>query len=204
MSAPPIESSQLHTEPRMPVTAIDDRRGTGGMLLFIATEAMLFVLLFFSYVYLAHGHWVWPQEEPPKLIFAIPLLIILLLSSVVLHWGETRVRQGKQGRGRLGLAGTIFLGLAFVGLQGLEYRDHLKTLTPQTNTYGSIFYTITSFHALHVMLGLLMLIYVLILPRLEPVERPPHRPFHNVALYWHFVDAVWIVIVGLLYVLPHL
>jgi heme/copper-type cytochrome/quinol oxidase subunit 3 len=188
----------------MLTTAIDDRRGTGGMLLFIATEAMLFVLLFFSYFYMAGGHWIWPQEEPPKLKFVIPLLIILLLSSGVLHWGETRVQQGAYGRARVGLAATIVLGLVFVALQVLEYRDHLKTLTPQTNAYGSIFYTITGFHALHLLLGLLMLIYVLILPRLEPVERPPHRPLHNAALYWHFVDGVWVFIVGLLYVLPNL
>jgi heme/copper-type cytochrome/quinol oxidase subunit 3 len=184
--------------------AIDDRRGTGGMWLFIATEAMLFVLLFFSYVYMAEGHWVWLQEEPPKLKLALPMLGILLLSSVVLHWGERRVRNGASGRGRAALAGTVALGLGFVALQVLEYRDHLKTLTPQMNAYGSIFYTIISFHALHLLLGLLMLIYVLLLPRLEPVERPPHRPFHNASLYWHFVDLVWVFIVGLLYVLPNL
>jgi heme/copper-type cytochrome/quinol oxidase subunit 3 len=162
------------------------------------------VLLFFSYVYLAQGHWVWPHEEPPTLKFAIPLLIILVLSSGVLHWGERRVKNGERVRGRVALGGTIALGITFAVLQGLEYRDHLKRLTPQTNTYGSIFYTITSFHALHVLLGLLMLLYVLILPQFEPLDRPPHRPLHNAALYWHFVDVVWVFIVGLLYVLPNL
>ena len=52
-------------------------------------------------------------------------------------------------------------------------------------------------------LGLLMLAYVVPLP-LGRVERPPHRPLHNAALYWHFVDLVWIVIVALIYVAPNL
>jgi heme/copper-type cytochrome/quinol oxidase subunit 3 len=176
MNASQIKPPPPSTTARGLITAIDDRRGTGGMLLFIATEAMLFVLLFFSYVYLAGGHWVWPQEESPKLKFALPMLVILLLSSGMLHWGETRVKQGASGRARLALVGTIVLGAIFIALQVLEYREHLKTLTPWMRTYGSIFYTITSFHGLHLLLGLLMLLYVLILPRLEPVERPPHRP----------------------------
>jgi heme/copper-type cytochrome/quinol oxidase subunit 3 len=43
-----------------------------------------------------------------------------------------------------------------------------------------------------------------VLPQLEPTERPPHRPLHNAALYWHFVDLVWVVIVGVLYGIPNL
>jgi heme/copper-type cytochrome/quinol oxidase subunit 3 len=73
-----------------------------------------------------------------------------------------------------------------------------------TNVYGSIFYTITTFHVAHLILGLSMLVFALILPRLEPVDRPPHRPFHNAALYWHFVDFVWLWIMIFLYFAPNL
>jgi heme/copper-type cytochrome/quinol oxidase subunit 3 len=48
-----------------------------------------------------------------------------------------------------------------------------------------------------------MLAYVLTLPRYEPVDRPPHRPFHNAALYWHFVDFIWIWIIIFLYIGPN-
>ena len=89
-------------------------------------------------------------------------------------------------------------------LQFFEYRNHLQTLLPTTDSYGSIFYTITTIHGAHVTLGLLMLAYAIVLPRLEPAGRPPHRPLHNAALYWHFVDIVWVFIVGLLYYLPRL
>jgi heme/copper-type cytochrome/quinol oxidase subunit 3 len=80
---------------------------------------------------------------------------------------------------------------------------HQKELLPQEDSYGSIFYTITSFHAAHLIIGWGILAYVLFQPSLEP-DRPPHRPLHSAAMYWHFVDAVWVVIVTLLYVVPNL
>src|SRR5579884_4179629 len=173
------------------VTTLDDRRGTAGMWLFILTEAALFILLFFSYFYLAQGGWRWPLEEAPKLRLALPMLVVLWISSGVLHWGEKQVKAQRYSRARAALVGTIVLGLVFLIMQAFEYMDHLKSLTPRTDVYGSVFYTITSFHAAHLILGLLMLIYALFLPAYEPVDRPPHRPYHNVALYWHFVDFIW-------------
>jgi heme/copper-type cytochrome/quinol oxidase subunit 3 len=73
-----------------------------------------------------------------------------------------------------------------------------------TDAYGSIFYTITSFHAAHLMLGLFMLLYVLALPQIGPGHKPPHRALHNASLYWHFVDFVWVLIVALLYLAPNI
>ncbi|HVW11717.1 MAG TPA: heme-copper oxidase subunit III [Bryobacteraceae bacterium] len=185
------------------VTKIDDRRGSGGMWLFVITEAALFVLLFFSYFYLAQGGWTWPRETPPKLHFAIPMLIVLWASSGVLYWGEKQVKKQKHTAGRTALTVTILLGIGFLVLSFFEYREHLGSLKPTTDVYGSIFYTIVSFHALHVITGLLMLGYVSILPAWEPVDRPPHRPFHNASIYWHFVDLVWGFVVALLYVAPN-
>lgn len=185
------------------VTTLDDRRGTAAMWLFILTEAALFILLFFSYFYLAEGGWRWPGEEPPKLHLAIPMLVVLWVSSGVLHWGEREIKAQRYARGRAGLAVTIILGLGFLVMQWFEYMEHLKTLAPTTDVYGSIFYTITTFHAAHLIIGLLMLIYVLALPRVEPTDRPPHRPFHNAAMYWHFVDFIWLWIVIFLYIGPN-
>jgi cytochrome c oxidase subunit 3 len=122
----------------------------------------------------------------------------------VLHAGERAERAGRTGRARAAVALTVAMGAGFLVLQTLEFRAHLKTLTPTTDAYGSIFYTITSLHGAHVVLGLLMLLYVLGLPQIGPGQKPPHRPLHNASLYWHFVDAVWIFIVALLYVAPKL
>jgi cytochrome c oxidase subunit III len=181
----------------------DNRRGTASMVLFIVTEAMLFVAMFFAYFYLGRGQPHWPMDEPPKLLLAFLMLGVLVTSSIVLQWGEHVSRRGREGAARVTIIVTILLGLVFLGLQFLEYRDHMKRLLPTTDAYGSIFYTITSIHGAHVVLGLTMLGYVLVLPKLEPTEKPPDRPLHNASLYWHFVDGVWLIIVALLYVLPN-
>ncbi len=178
-------------------------RGTWAMVMFIATEAMLFVCLFFSYYYLGHAVPKWPPE-PPEYTLALVMLAVLLTSSVVLHAGERAERRGASGTARVWTGMTIGLGILFVSIQAVEYRNHLQKLQPTTDAYGSIFYTITSFHAAHLVLGLLMLAYVLFLPEIGSAEKPPHRALHNASLYWHFVDLVWVFIVALLYVIPNL
>ncbi len=190
---------------RMPHGVVDASRGTWAMSLFIVTEAMLFLMLFFTYYYLGHSAPKWPPE-PPKLRLALIMLALLLSSSVVLTFGERAARVHAFGRARALVALTIAIGILFLGFQFLEYADHLTRLRPSTNAYGSIFYTLTSLHGAHVVLGLLMLGYVLLLPpqHLGAAEKPPHHALKNAALYWHFVDVVWIVIVALLYVAPNL
>ena len=185
------------------VRRIDDRRGTFGMALFITTEAMLFVMMFFAYYYVAKGDQRWRVEEPPKLHYALPMLAVLLTSSAVLFWGEKQVSKHQFGAGRAALGVTILLGLGFLGLTYFDYSEHLLHLTPRTDAYGSVFYTITTLHGLHVVTGLLMLSWLFFLRRWEPAQYMPHRPYHNVAMYWHFVDFVWVFIVALLYVAPN-
>jgi heme/copper-type cytochrome/quinol oxidase subunit 3 len=186
--------------PRIDALPADDSRGTMGMKLAIVTEALLFVTLFFAYFYVGHRHPVWP-EKPPKLPLALALLAILLLSSGTLQLSEHVLGKGRPLAARLLLLLTLALGLGFVAVQALEYRDRLRELRPTDDVYGSLFYVITSFHGLHVVAGLLMLGFVAALPRLAP-SRSPHRPLHNTALYWHFVDLIWILVVALLYLLP--
>lgn len=188
---------------RLDALGHDEHRGSMAMGWFIATEAALFLSLFFSYFYLGHGQPEWPTHEPPKLTLASIMLGILLASSVVIWIGERMEKAGRMGLARIMIAVTLLMGLGFLALQVLEYIDHLKTLQPTDDAYGSIFYTITSFHAAHVIVGLAMLAYVLVLPDLKP-QKPPFRPLHNAALYWHFVDVIWVLVMCLLYYLPNL
>jgi heme/copper-type cytochrome/quinol oxidase subunit 3 len=179
---------------------LDEKRGSWAMALAIVTEALLFVSLFFAYFYVGRLHRPWP-DQPPKLALAMVLLAILLASSATAWASERLLSRGAARAARAMLLTTIGLGLVFMAVQILEYRNHLRELRPTTDAYGSLFYVITSFHALHVIVGLLMMGFVALLPSLDP-DRSPHRPLHNVALYWHFVDVVWIFVVGLIYLLP--
>jgi heme/copper-type cytochrome/quinol oxidase subunit 3 len=183
---------------------IDQRRGICAMWAVIATEAMLFVCMFGAYYYLGNNKDRWSLETPPHLKFPFILLAILLASSFVLDWGGRRVKAEEFSAGKIALWVTVLMGLVFLGLQGIEYKDHWKELAPYSDSYGSIFYTITTLHAAHVIFGLMMLTYLGVMPRWGKTLRTPHKPYETIALYWHFVDAVWIFIVLLLYVIPNL
>lgn len=182
---------------------LDDKRGLFGIWLVIATEGCLFVTMFSAYLLMGSSKYRWQTNRPPKLGYALALLAILVGSSIVLMVGERMVKQRRYFASRVILVITILMGLAFLGLQALEYLDHWKTLTPDTNAYGSIFYMITTFHAAHVIVGLLFLGYVLFIPQYEPASNSPHRPYQIASLYWHFVDVVWIFVVIILYLIPH-
>ncbi len=187
-----------------PVHRVDDKRGTWGMSFFITTEACLFIAMFFAYYYTDKINSQWRTEIPPKLHYALPMLAVLLISSAVLYWGEQQVKRQRYGAARTALIGTILLGLGFLVLTYYEDMEHLQHLTPRTDAYGSIFYAIVGLHGVHVVFGLTMMIWLLMVPRWEPALYTPHRPYHNVAMYWHFVDTVWFFVVVLLYVVPNL
>jgi heme/copper-type cytochrome/quinol oxidase subunit 3 len=183
---------------------IDQERGWYGMWCVIATEFMLFVCMFGAYYFLGNNKYRWAEEMPPKLRYPILLLIILLSSSGVLMWGEHQVKRANFFAGRIALWVTVVMGVGFLILQSFEYVDHWKQLTPYSDSYGSIFYAITTLHAAHVVVGLLMLGFVGVLPRYGETVGSPHRVYKTIALYWHFVDVVWVIIVLLLYVIPNI
>ena len=180
---------------------IDQNRGIQAVWMLIATEATLFASLFGVYYYLGTNKDRWATQEPPHLVYPFILLAILLSSSVVLHWGELQVEKERYREGRIALWFTVLLGLVFLVLQGFEYASEWGHLTPDTNSYGSIFYTITTLHAAHVIVGVLVLMYVGFQPHYGFARRSPHRPYEVATLYWHFVDAVWVVVFLVVYVL---
>lgn len=198
-----IQVPSHHGENVPPMWPIEDRRGTYGMYTLITTEASLFVCLFASYYFLANNKDRWATDTPPKLHYALIMLVILLTSSFVLYWGEKQVKAARYAAGRMALWGTVLLGIIFMVIQALEYTAHWKTLTPFSDSYGSVFYALTTFHALHVIMGILLLAYTGLLPNYGPTVAPPYKPYHTVSLYWHFVDVVWIFIVVLLYLAPN-
>ena len=200
-------SSQVQIPPppaKLSTLPIDQSRGMQAVWALIATEGTLFACMFGAYYYLGTNKNRWASQEPPHLVYAFILLAILLGSSVVLHWGQKQVEKERYRAGRIALWFTVLMGLAFLVLQGFEYASEWSELTPDSNSYGSIFYTITTLHAAHVIVGVLILMYVGIQPRYGFARRTPHMPYQVATLYWHFVDAVWVFVVSLLYVVPNI
>lgn len=200
--APPMRQRPTVEEARG--RPLERGRAKWGIWLFIATEAMLFALLFFAYLYLGASRPEWPAHEDPSYTYALVLLGILLASSVVLYLGERAIKRGSTAGLKAGLGGTLALGVVFLAVQTLEYRHHLRELQPTTDAYGSAFYTITSLHLGHLLLGMLMLAFVFARALAGHFDRKRHLAVENAAVYWHFVDVVWICIVALLYLSPHL
>ena len=193
----------FHNTGERVVLPLDVNRGAMAMWMVIATEASLFITLFCAYFLEGNNKNRWLIDQPPKFTYALILLAILVGSSIVLHWGEKQLKLGRYGVARIALAVTVLMGLGFLTLQSFEYLSHWKSLAPYSDSYGAVFYTITTFHAAHVIVGLLILGYVLCLPRYAPACESPYRPYHVASLYWHFVDVVWLFIVVILYLIPN-
>ncbi len=182
-----------------------------GMIMFLLSEAMLFAGLLGGYFVLRWSENGFPWQAghawPPDAAYAaLPVFlttvntIFLLASSVTFHLAEGSVMKGKSGLGWLFI--TIALGSIFVGIQCYEWW-HLHNEGLWFNTggvYGSSFFVITGFHGLHVVVGVLLIVWCFLRQLFTRCFTPTHHPaLANVALYWHFVDVVWIVVLTLLY-----
>ncbi|SFE83187.1 cytochrome c oxidase subunit 3 [Blastococcus tunisiensis] len=185
------------------------RPGWWGMVLTLATDVAAFAALLAAYFYIrfvtAGDNWP-PGEIPePKLLKAWIMTGLLLTSSLPLVVADLGIKKGRRGRLLAGVGLTFLLGAAFLAVQGLEYHEKLtKEFTPQTNAYGSLFFAITGFHGLHVILGLLALLLILVAGLSGRITRHHHAVVRITGLYWHTVGAVWIVIFASLYLAAQL
>jgi len=180
------------------------RRSVGwwGMMCVVATEASFFAYLLFSYFYLSSmSSNPWPTEAP-RIVLPAVATVLLVASSVTMYWAERGVRRGATTRLRIGLGITIALGVLFLVIQAIEYSREKVSFTH--DAYGSLFYTITGFHGAHVFVGLMMLVVVLVRALRGHFGAERHEAVSNVAIYWHFVDAVWLVVFTSLYLTPTL
>lgn len=177
--------------------------GRWGVMTVIMTESALFAYLLFSYYYFAvqYGHGFLP-DELPKLRLALPNTLILLASSASIWWAEQSARRGDDHHRTLGLAITLVLGVVFIALQSAEWAN--KPFTLSSSSYGSLYYTITGFHMAHVFAGLIAIAVVGAWS--WTAERPAHESsaVSIGALYWHFVDAVWLTVFFTFYITPYL
>jgi heme/copper-type cytochrome/quinol oxidase subunit 3 len=101
-----------------------------------------------------------------------------------------------------GIATALVLGIVFVIVQLREWQT--KAFSPHSGTYGSIYFVVTGFHLAHVIVGLLLLLALLVWAALGYFDRERHAPLTIGAIYWHFVDVVWLIVFSVLYLVPRL
>jgi heme/copper-type cytochrome/quinol oxidase subunit 3 len=173
------------------------------MLLLIATDAAVFACLLASYFYLQSGSPEWPPEgiKKPDLSLITINTLILWSSSIPIQWADSSIKKGKRGRLALGYAFALYMGALFLILQGVEYSH--KEFSPQQNAYGSLFFTITAFHGLHVFAALVMNAFILLRTWLGHFDEHRHLAVRNVSIFWHFVDLIWVFVFTSLYLSPY-
>nr|ACY09440.1 cytochrome c oxidase subunit III [Diachasmimorpha longicaudata] len=177
-----------------------------GMILFILSEVMFFTSFFWSYFHMFLSPSIelgnnWPPKE--ILVFNpynIPLLntLILLSSGVSITWCHNLIYQGfnwKSCQESINL--TILLGGLFIMFQYKEYSESFFSISD--SIYGSVFFMMTGFHGLHVIIGVLFIIISMNRLLNFHYSNFHHFGFEAASWYWHFVDLVWLFLYLFIY-----
>jgi len=185
-----------YTTERRPDTGVTNV--TLGMWLFIASEVMLFGALFSAYALLRVSATDWPSGPRTLnvMLGAVNTLVLLQLTAAV--W---RARRSSAPRARRWLAIATVLALVFLGLKTYEYVLEFQAgMRPATSTFLAMYFTLTGLHALHVIAGIAANVWAMAgVARLS--EAMTAGRTRSLALYWVFVDIVWLIIFGLMYLL---
>jgi len=167
-----------------------------GMVIFLGSWAMIFAALFFAHAVLRVSAPIWPTPGFARLPLGLPGFntLLLLYSSRTLANAIAHLRCQELEQCRHALLRTIALGVAFVAIQCKVWTDLWSGgLHLDSGAYGGTFYVLTVFHILHVLVGLGLLAR-LAAPLLRRAPAAPGLvPATLTAMFWHFVDAVWVV-----------
>jgi heme/copper-type cytochrome/quinol oxidase subunit 3 len=171
-----------------------------GMKLFIASEIMFFFSFFWAFFHFTLSPsifigGIWPPAEILTMQWdALPLLNtgILVYSGVILTWCHKLLLRGKKTGVLHTLTTVILLGCLFTGIQGYEWCN--ATYSIDDGVFGSIFYMLTGFHGIHVIIGIIFLFICRVRVVKGHFARRHHVGFTCAIWYWHFVDIVWIVV----------
>jgi len=169
-----------------------------GVALFIASEALFFLAIFWAFFHSALSPTVELGAQWPPLgieainPFELPLLntVILLSSGVTVTYAHHSLIQGNRSGVIYGLIATIILAIVFTALQGIEYT--VSSFTISDSVFGSTFYFGTGFHGLHVIIGTLFLGVGFWRVLAYHSTDNHHLGLESGILYWHFVDIVWL------------
>ena len=169
-----------------------------GVGLFIVSEALFFLAIFWAFFHSALAPTVelgaqWPPMGIDAINpFELPLLntVILLSSGVTVTYAHHSLIQGNRTGALYGLVATVILAIIFTGFQGIEYT--VSSFTISDGAFGSCFYFGTGFHGLHVIIGTAFLAVGLWRVLAYHQTENHHVGLESAILYWHFVDIVWL------------
>jgi cytochrome c oxidase subunit III len=172
------------------------------MLFFVASESFFFLALIISYVVYSHpGGKLSDTASYLDIAKTSVFTLFLLSSSLTVHMAGNRVKQGKRKGIVIWLALTIILGAIFLGGQLTEYAGLIReNVTISQNVFGSAFFTLTGFHGLHVFIGLIILGIITGMIYSGKFKKLESTALDSASIYWHFVDAVWIVVFSVVYI----
>jgi cytochrome c oxidase subunit III len=177
-----------------------------GMISFLVSEVAFFTTLIVVYLTYAGAAQPGPTPADLSLPLVIGTTICLLSSSVTIHRADRLSRSGAKSAFVLWWSASILLGIVFLAGTGYEWSELIRKhdLTISRNLFGTTYYTLIGFHAIHVTVGVIAMIIVLGLALKK--ESKPHAgtDVELVSWYWHFVDGVWIVVFTVVYLLPKL
>lgn len=177
-------------------------RGPVGMACLIAAESAIFTIFVVAYLYYIGRSLSGPS---PKEVLELPIFatVCLLSSSLTIHFAIAAMRKGKMSAYSFWWFLTILLGSIFLGETAREW-FHLiydKGLTISTNLFGTTYYSLVGLHAFHVTVGLIGLSVFMIFALLGKLQREHSERADVFAMYWHFVDAVWVVVFSVVYII---
>jgi cytochrome c oxidase subunit III len=168
----------------------------------IITESAMFTIFVIAYLFYLGKSLTGPS---PAQVLETPIIstLCLLGSSVTIMWAAGAFRWAHTVRFRLWWTLTIGLAAVFLAKTATEWYRLITVhhLTIRTNLFGTTFYALVGLHATHVIVGVILLTLVLALSLTGKVRQAHAEHLEMVAWYWHFVDAVWVVVFTVVYVI---
>jgi cytochrome c oxidase subunit III len=177
-------------------------RGQVGMACLIVAESAIFTIFVVAYIFYIGKSVSGPT---PREVLETPIFytICLLSSSLTIHRAGNLLRSGRTAAFVAWWSVTLLLGASFLYGTGQEWHGlvYEHGLTIATNLFGTTYYSLVGLHASHVTVGLVMMAVVLTFGVAGKVRRDHARRVDVLSLYWHFVDAVWVVVFTVVYVI---
>lgn len=177
-------------------------KGHVGMLCLIAAESAIFTIFVVAYIFYVGKSLSGPT---PREVLELPIFasICLLSSSLTIHVAIAALRKANLGAFRLWWFLTLALGSIFLIATAREWHHLIydKGFTISTNLAGTTYYSLVGLHAFHVTVGLVGLLTILLLALFGKVQEEHAKNVDTFAMYWHFVDAVWVVVFTVVYII---